>query len=436
MKEIIFAIIILSSFSAVFAQEYPEIGVKVETIAENLSIPWSIDFAPDGRIFFTERTGTLRVIDDGVLLAPILTLDVSGGEGGMLGMTLDPDFENNHYIYLYYTYDDFLSVKNKIVRYVEQDNNLIEDKVLLTAIPGASYHDGGRIAFGPDGKLYITTGDAGSAELSQNIDSVAGKILRINSDGIIPVDNPFDGSRVYSYGHRNPQGIAWDAAGSLIATEHGPSGFRGFAHDEVNLIKPANNYGWPEIIGDESKPEMTNPLIHSGDDTWAPSGATFYYGDAIPQWTGKYLFASLRGQHIHIIDFNEDYTVNDHKKLLQSQFGRLRDVAVAPDESIYILTSNTDGRGNPTANDDRILRITSINEISSFNDCIAAGNPAMESFPRQCITKDGRHFVEQISNIPDWVRNIFAWYGDELISEDELLNAIKYLVDQKIIILE
>ena len=435
MKHIIFALVLLSTVSVAYAQEYPELGIKVETIAENLSIPWSIDFASDGRIFFTERTGSVRVIVDGVLLAPILSLDVSGGEGGMLGIVLDPDFENNNYVYLYYTYDEFISVKNKIVRYVEKENNWFEDKVLLNAIPGAPYHDGGRIAFGPDGKLYITTGDAGKPELSQNIDSVAGKILRINSDGTIPDDNPFEGSRVYSFGHRNPQGIAWDESGSLVATEHGPSGFRGFAHDEINLILPGNNYGWPDIIGDEKKQGMINPILHSGDDTWAPSGATFYYGDSIPQWSDKYLFASLRGQHLHIVEFNDDYTVKNHEKLLQSQFGRIRDVVVAPDESIYILTSNTDGRGNPVHNDDRILRITSINSINSFDDCIKAGNPVMESFPRQCITQDGNHFVEQIENIPNWVRNIFVWYGDELISENELLNAIKFLIEKKILII-
>ena len=413
------------------AQEYPEYGVKVEAIATDLTIPWDIDWAPDGRIFFSERNGNLRVIEDGSLLPPVLSLDVGNGEGGMLGVVLDPNFEQNHYIYIYYTYDELLSTKNKLVRFVESDNTLTEDKILLEGIPGASYHDGGRIEFGPDGKLYVTTGDAGNPDLAQDVNSLAGKILRINPDGTIPDDNPFDNSPVYSYGHRNPQGLGWDDSGMLYATEHGPSGFRGVAHDEVNRIIPGKNYGWPTVIGDETKQGLTNPVIHSGDDTWAPSGATFYYG-TISDWNGKYFVAALRGQHLHMFDFDSD-TVLSHEKLFLGEFGRLRDVVQGPDGSLYVLTSNNDGRGNPTNMDDRILRITPLKEISSFQECIDAGFPIMESYPRQCMTDLGQNFVEEIQKIPEWVRNIFVWYGDELVSEKELLNAIKFLIEQKII---
>ncbi|MDX1596561.1 MAG: PQQ-dependent sugar dehydrogenase, partial [Nitrosopumilaceae archaeon] len=204
MKSLFILLLVIAIPSIAMAQEYPEYGVKVETIATNLTIPWDIDWAPDGRIFFSERNGNLRVIEDGKLLPPVLSLDVGNGEGGMLGVVLDPSFEQNHYIYIYYTYDEFLSTKNKLVRFVESNNVLTEDKVLLEGIPGASYHDGGRIDFGPDGKLYVTTGDAGNPDLSQDLSSLAGKILRINSDGTIPDDNPFENSPVYSYGHRNP----------------------------------------------------------------------------------------------------------------------------------------------------------------------------------------------------------------------------------------
>jgi glucose/arabinose dehydrogenase len=333
-------------------ETYPNLGVKVETISENLSIPWSIDFANDGRIFFSERTGTLQVID-GDVQKQILDLNVGGGEGGMLGIALDPDFESNHYIYIYYTYNELLSTKNKLVRYVESNNSLSEDKILLDDIPGASYHDGGRIKFGPDDKLYITTGDAGDPNLSQRLDSVAGKILRINSDGTIPTDNPFPNSLVYSYGHRNPQGIDWDKSGVLIGTEHGQS-----AHDEINLIEPGKNYGWPDVIGDEIKDGMTNPLLHSGDDTWAPSGGSFYYGD-ITQWNGLFFAASLRGEHLLAIEFDSEYNVISYEKLFLGEYGRLRDVVSGPD-GLYVLTSNQDGRGSPTENDDRILRITTL----------------------------------------------------------------------------
>ena len=172
-------------------------------------------------------------------------------------------------------------------------------------------------------------------------------------------------------------------------------------------------------------------MIHSGDDTWAPSGATFYDG-TITDWNDKYFVAALRGQHLHMFDFESD-RVLDHEKLFLGEFGRLRDVAQGPDGALYVLTSNNDGRGNPTNMDDRILRISPINEISSFQECVDAGFPVMESYPRQCMTDLGQSFVEEIQKIPEWVRNIFVWYGDELVSEQELLNAIKFLLEQRII---
>ncbi len=439
VKEIIFTVLLFSIIPTAFAQEYPELGVKVVTIAENLTIPWSIDWTPDGTIFFTERNGNLRVIEDGVLVnEPILTLSVGGVEGGMLGVAVDPNYSDNNYIYLYYTYNEFLSASNKVVRYVVTDGTVTEDKVLIDGIPAGPFHDGGRIQFGPDGKLYITTGEAGNPELAQDLNSLGGKILRINSDGTTPDDNPWKNSPVYSIGHRNPQGIDWDDSGNLVATEHGPSGWRGVAHDEINLITLGKNYGWPDIIGDESMDGLQNPILHTGDDTWAPSGAEFSSGEKIPQWTGKYFVATLRGSHLHMIDFDlQNNKVVSHEKLFQDEFGRLRDVATGPDGFLYILTSNQDGRGTPQTNDDRILRIVPMNNlINSFEDCVAAGNPIMESYPRQCRTEDGKHFVEEISKIPDWVKNIFVWYGQDQVSEDELLNAIKYLINEKIIKIE
>ena len=337
-------------------------GIKVETVAENLTIPWSIDWTPNGTILFTERIGHLRAIHNGELLQePLLSVVVSGSEGGMLGVAVDPDFEKNNYIYLYYTYNEFLTTSNKLVRYQLVDGVVTEDKILLDGIPGGPFHDGGRIQFGPDGKLYVTTGDAGNPELSQDINSVSGKILRINSDGTIPDDNPWENSPVYSIGHRNPQGIDWDESGNLVATEHGPSGWRGVAHDEINVITPGANYGWPDVIGDETAEGLQNSILHTGDDTWAPSGAEFYNGDKIPQWTGKYFVATLRGSHLHMIDFDlKNNKVISHERLFQDEFGRLRDVQTGPDGYLYILTSNQDGRGSPSFNDDRILRIVPI----------------------------------------------------------------------------
>ncbi len=442
MKEVLFLIAIFSCIPFVFAQEYPDLGVRVETVAENLDIPWSIVWTPDGTVFFTERSGDLRVIQDGIVSEkPILSLDVGGVEGGLLGIALDPNYSENHYIYLYYTYNDFISTENKVVRYVESNLSLSEDKVLMDKIPGGPFHDGGRIKFGPDGKLYITTGEAGNADLAQDKNSVAGKILRINSDGSIPEDNPFSGSSIYSYGHRNPQGLDWDESGNLVATEHGPSGWHGVAHDEINVIVSGANYGWPDIIGSETMDGLVTPIMNTGDDTWAPSGAEFYDGDKIPQWTGKFFVATLRGNHLHMIDFDlEKNKVISDQKLFDGDFGRLRDVTTGPDGYLYFLTSNQDGRGVPEINDDRILRIVPLNEIKNFEDCVAEGYPVMESYPKQCRTIDGKTFVEEIEiseqKIPEWARNIFVWYAQDQVSEDELLNAIKFLVQQDIIKLE
>jgi glucose/arabinose dehydrogenase len=388
MKGILSSLILLSLISVTYAQEYPDLGVKVEIVANNLTIPWSIDWLPDGTTLFTERNGNLRVIQQGVLLEePLLTLSVGGVEGGMLGVTVDPNYSENNYIYLYYTYNELLSTSNKLVRYQLTNGVLIEDKILLDKIPGGPFHDGGRIQFGPDGKLYVTTGEAGNPDLSQNLNSLGGKILRINSDGSIPDDNPWKDSPIYTIGHRNPQGIDWNESGNLFATEHGPSGWRGVAHDEVNQIVAGENYGWPDIIGDEKKENLQNPILHSGDDTWAPSGAEFYQGDKIPQWTGKYFVATLRGSHLHMIEFNlEDNSISSHEKLFQDEFGRLRDVQTGPDGFLYILTSNQDGRGTPKTNDDKILKITPIDSTApSHNSKSNEPNPIDFGEPRSYV---------------------------------------------------
>ncbi len=229
------------------------------------------------------------------------------------------------------------------MRFREADKTLLDKEIIIDDIPVASIHNGGRIKFGPDGLLYITTGDASVPDLAQDRDSLAGKILRLKDDGTIPSDNPFPGSPVYSLGHRNPQGLAWDARGRLWVVEHGPS-----ATDELNSIKPGANYGWPRIRGDETAPGLESPVLHSGQETWAPSGLA-YFG-------GSLYFAGLRGQSLYqvVIEENERVTL---RRQLSGNFGRLRDVAVGPDNLFYLLTSNRDDRGVPTANDDQIIRV-------------------------------------------------------------------------------
>ena len=337
-------------------------GFEAETVAENLRVPWAVDFAPDGRIFLTERGGQIRILEDGRVGEPVLELDVGSVEGGLLGIALDPGFEENRHVYVYYTYADFVFTYNKVVRFTEERGGLTDELVLIDRIPGGPIHDGGRIKFADDGTLYITTGEAGNPGLAQDPNSLGGKILRINSDGSIPEDNPFDGSAVYSLGHRNPQGLDWDpATGRLVISEHGPSGERGFGHDEINVIEKGANYGWPDITGDEAGEGMKTPILHSADATWAPSGATFYDSEEIPEFSGKFLVATLAGGHLKAVKLDlesgqvissEDYFVGD--------YGRLRDVAVDDMGNVYVLTSNRDGRGNPAQNDDRIIRISPV----------------------------------------------------------------------------
>ncbi len=337
----------------------------MQVVASHLQIPWAIDFADDERIFFTERVGKVRVIDHGKLIdEPIFAREVArSGEAGMLGLALDPNFKQNGYIYVYYTYvDENGNLWNKVSKLVKSESKGYGEQVLIDKIPAASIHDGGRIKFGPDGKLYVTTGDSANPTLAQDLTSLAGKILRINPDGSTPADNPFPNSLVYSYGHRNPQGLDWDPlTGKLVETEHGPSGEKGFAHDEVNVVEPGKNYGWPNVVGKANDPRYVDPIIDTGDVTWAPSGASFYHADKIPEWKDKFFIATLRGNHIRILQLDtEANKVISSEAIFQGTYGRLRDVAQGPDGYLYILTSNTDGRGLPAPDDDKILRITNV----------------------------------------------------------------------------
>lgn len=318
----------------------------IEIVATNLSIPWEIAWLPNGDMLVTERPGVLRHIaqEDVVINVPGV---VRIGEGGLLGMALHPNYSRNKYLYLYFTTKNSQgTLINRVVRYKFDKDELTEDKIIVDNIPAAQYHDGGRIKFGLDGLLYITTGDASNSKNAQDLKSLAGKILRVSDDGSIPEDNPF-GNAVYTWGHRNPQGLAWSADGQLFATEHGRSGTQ-TGHDEVNLIVRGHNYGWPTIEGDGSRSGMDQPLIHSGSSTtWAPA-ETIFYNDTL-------LFAGLRGEALYELNFSR--TENPLRQYFKSQFGRLRIVALGPDGYLYVATSNTDGRGEVTTGDDRIIKI-------------------------------------------------------------------------------
>jgi glucose/arabinose dehydrogenase len=261
-----------------------------------------------------------------------------------LGLVLHPNFAENHQLYVYHTYSNGSAVFNKVLVLTERNNKIIESKVIIDGIPAADRNDGGRIKFGPDGKLYIATGDARQQELAQNARSLAGKILRVNPDGSIPEDNPFEGSPVYSYGHRNIQGLAWHpVTGELYASEHGSEG-----NDEINLIKAGGNYGWPveECSGGRfEKPVVCfNPAV-------APAGMAFAYSDRLG-YRSDILLATLKAQHLRLVDLETDTQSN-----IMTGYGRLRDVVEAPDGSLYVLTSNRDGRAIPEPSDDKILRV-------------------------------------------------------------------------------
>lgn len=325
-------------------EEVPEDDSIV--IAENLEIPWELAFLPGGDILVTERTGRLVRIGQNQRVYEIEGVQ-HVGEGGLLGMALHPEFEQNQWVYLYFTTRVGEGLENRVERWRLEDDVLSERTVIFSGIPGARFHDGGRIAFGPDAMLYITTGDAGNGNLAQNIHSLAGKILRIQEDGSLPSDNPFDNA-VHSFGHRNPQGIVWDEVGRLWSTEHGRSGpLSGF--DELNLIEEGKNYGWPLIQGDERKTGLETPELHSGPSfTWAPG--------SVAHWDNSIFFGGLRGEALYEVPVDKA-GFGDTKIHFFGEYGRIRTVRLGPDSMLYLTTSNRDGRGKPKAGDDKIIRI-------------------------------------------------------------------------------
>jgi glucose/arabinose dehydrogenase len=366
---ILILVIIISSVLFYFSSYSVNVqGYDIINVVTNLDTPWSLAFSKNGILFFTERPGYVKAFYNNTLInLKVENLNVKEiGEGGLLGIALDPNFPNSPYIYLYYTYEEG-KLWNRVVRYKFENWSLVDQKILIDKIPAATLHNGGRIKFGPDGKLYITTGDATQRDLAQDINSLAGKILRINPDGSIPEDNPFPNSPIYSYGHRNPQGIDW-FDNLMFSSEHGPSGELGYAHDEINFIIKGANYGWPIVVGISNDKKFKDPILDTGEETWAPSGISFYKGNIYPELKNKLLVATLRGKHLRIIeiDFKEIKVIN-HYAILSNMLGRIRDVVEGPDGYIYIATSNKDGRGIPALDDDRIVKLIPKNTKAYLN---------------------------------------------------------------------
>ncbi len=332
--------------------------VSVETVAEGLEVPWDLAFTPDGRILITERPGRIRVVSKGRLQpAPYAALAVAHvSEAGLMGIALHPNFADNGYLYVCYTYrGSDRQLFNRIARLTDQRGAGVNHRVILDAIPGAARHDGCRLRFGPDGYLYATTGDAARPDLSQDLNSLAGKILRLTDQGGVPPDNPFAGSYIYSYGHRNPQGIAWHpVTGDLFITEHGPQ-----RDDELNRLEPGRNYGWPAVTGAAGRPEYADPTL-SFTPTIALAGADFYRkGSLGAAWENRLVLAALKGSHLQRVSLAPpDYRkVASRDELFRGDFGRLRAVVMGPDGYLYFTTSNRDGRGRPDDRDDRLLRL-------------------------------------------------------------------------------
>jgi aldose sugar dehydrogenase len=339
---------------------------KIEKVVGGLEVPWSIVWAPDGRMIFTERPGRVRMVENGTLKSDplfVVTDLEKSGESGLMSVALHPQFSSNRFLYLSYAYSSE-GVRVRVVRFRETPEGLVDRKVIIENLPAAQYHAGCRIRFGPDGKLYITTGDATRRALAQRLDSLAGKTLRLNDDGTVPPDNPFVGQQnaraeIWSLGHRNAQGMDWQPGSNLMfQTEHGPSRFDGpDGGDEVNIVEKGKNYGWPTIHHQESRAGLESPLLEY-TPACAPASGMFYRGSVFPQFKGNFFFGCLRGERLIRVMLDGRRVVRQDD--IVTDYGRIRDVAEGPDGNLYFSTSNRDGRGKPAKDDDRILRIVPV----------------------------------------------------------------------------
>jgi glucose/arabinose dehydrogenase len=330
---------------------------RPEVVASGLAVPWGLAYLPDGSALVVERDSSrilqLRPGQSPQVIGTVPGV-VPGGEGGLLGLAVSPTYASDQWVYAYFT----AASDNRIVRF--RLNALQTQQVLVSGLAKATIHNGGRIAFGPDGMLYAGVGDAGTTSNAQNLNSRNGKILRMTATGGVPAGNPFANSLVYSYGHRNVQGLAWDAQGRLWATEFGQNTW-----DEVNLVVAGGNYGWPTVEGIANNPQFRDPLVQWTTAEASPSGAAI---------VGNTLFgAALRGTRLWLVPLNGSGGVGTPTAQLQGQFGRLRTVTLGPDGWLWVATSNRDGRGTPAATDDRVLRFPPIGTTPTSSAPTTAG---------------------------------------------------------------
>ena len=344
-----------------------QVKVRAEEVVTGLEVPWGIAFLPNDKMLVTERPGRVRLVDNGELKPPVANLNITAsGEGGLLGIAAHPDFASNRFFYLYYTTDKNGSPINRVERWQLSTDGLSasSDRIIIDDIPAALFHNGGRLRFGPDGMLYIGTGDAREPQISQNVDSLAGKILRLTPEGEVPADNPFPNNPVFITGIRNTQGFDWYNPSTLFVTDHGPSGELGRrGEDKVSVLQAGDNMGWPTVENCEAEAGFVPPSL-VWREAVPPGGAAIYTGDSIPEWKGSLIIGTLRSRHLHRVVFDPDNPrqVQTHEVYFQGSspdgFGRIRDVIMGTDNELYITTSNCDGRGNCPQGQDKIIRIT------------------------------------------------------------------------------
>jgi glucose/arabinose dehydrogenase len=312
---------------------------QASVIARDLAVPWSIAFHGDIALISERDTARIVELSEEGSVREVAVIDgvAPRGEGGLLGIAV-----HDGYLYAYFT----TSSDNRIERWeISGDAGALrlgEGEDVLSGLDVAGNHNGGRIAFGPDGMLYATVGDAGQPSRAQDLDSLSGKILRLTPDGDVPADNPIEGSPVFSYGHRNPQGIAWDQDGELYASEFGQDTW-----DELNIIEAGGNYGWPDVEGIADREGFVDPVQQWRTDQASPSGIAIAGDEAI-------FIANLRGERLREVPLDDLAAAVEHHV---GEFGRLRDVVVAPDGALWMLTNNRDGRGSPSDDDDRVIRV-------------------------------------------------------------------------------
>ena len=337
--------------------------LKTDDVATGLDTPWSLAFAPDGRLFVTEPAGRLRVIDStGLVSQPVLDISSqsAGFEAGLTGMDLDPNFASNGIIYIHFCTQLSSGLHCRVARVITNGNSGRLDTILFDYPAQATDHTGGRLKVGPDHLLYLSTGDHDTPATAQDLTSMNGKVLRMNLDGTPAAGNPFPNAPfVYALGFRDPQGLAWDSSGQLYGTDNGPT-----SNDEVNIIMAGKNYGWPTCVGICNNPNFVDPIKLFSPQTAPPSGATFYHGSTIAGWDGSMLFAVMGhasntfAHHVHQLFFDHPggTTITNEQILWQNKFGRIRDVTEGPDGFLYFSTCNlhTDVTANP--GDDRIVR--------------------------------------------------------------------------------